>query len=76
MSRKECGTATGAKQIAPVAGSGTACLSRFAPYNRDGIRTPWRERAIGTRDISSAAIGDEYHYRIVAGDKQLLRLDP
>ena len=27
-------------------------------------------------DISSAAIGDEYRYRIVSGDKQLLRLDP
>ena len=27
-------------------------------------------------DISSAAIGDEYRYRIVSGDKQLLRIDP
>jgi hypothetical protein len=27
-------------------------------------------------DISSAAIGNEYRYRIVNGDKQLLRLDP
>ena len=27
-------------------------------------------------DISSAAIGDEYRYRIVNGDKELLRLDP
>ncbi len=27
-------------------------------------------------DISSAAIGNEYRYRIVSGDKQLLRLDP
>ena len=27
-------------------------------------------------DISSAAIGDEYRYRIVNGDKQLLRIDP
>ena len=27
-------------------------------------------------DIASAAIGHEYRYRIVSGDKQLLRLDP
>ena len=27
-------------------------------------------------DVPSAAIGDEYRYRIVNGDKQLLRLDP
>jgi len=27
-------------------------------------------------DIASAAIGDEYRYRIVNGDKELLRLDP
>jgi 1,4-alpha-glucan branching enzyme len=27
-------------------------------------------------DIASAAIGDEYRYRIVNGDKQLLRIDP
>ena len=27
-------------------------------------------------DISLAAIGDEYRYRIVSGDKELLRLDP
>ena len=27
-------------------------------------------------DISSAAVGDEYRYRIVTGDKELLRLDP
>ena len=27
-------------------------------------------------DISSAAIGDEYRYRILNGDKELLRIDP
>ena len=27
-------------------------------------------------DIAAAAIGDEYRYRIVNGDKQLLRIDP
>ena len=27
-------------------------------------------------DIASAAVGDEYRYRIVNGDKQLLRIDP
>ncbi len=27
-------------------------------------------------DIAAAAIGDEYRYRIVSGDKQLLRIDP
>ena len=27
-------------------------------------------------DIATAAIGNEYRYRIVAGDKQLLRIDP
>jgi 1,4-alpha-glucan branching enzyme len=27
-------------------------------------------------DISSAAIGDAYRYRIVAGDKEMLRIDP
>ena len=27
-------------------------------------------------DIASAAVGDEYRYRIVNGDKELLRLDP
>ena len=27
-------------------------------------------------DLSSAAIGDEYRYRIVNGDQQLLRIDP
>ncbi|MBC8116842.1 MAG: alpha amylase C-terminal domain-containing protein [Candidatus Saccharimonas sp.] len=27
-------------------------------------------------DLSSAAIGDEYRYRIVHGDQQLLRIDP
>ena len=27
-------------------------------------------------DIASAAIGNEYRYRIVTGDKELLRIDP
>ena len=27
-------------------------------------------------DIASAAVGDEYRYRIVNGDKELLRIDP
>ena len=27
-------------------------------------------------DIATAAIGNEYRYRIVSGDKQLLRIDP
>ncbi|MGA2618325.1 MAG: alpha-amylase family glycosyl hydrolase [Thermoguttaceae bacterium] len=27
-------------------------------------------------DIAAAAVGDEYRYRIVSGDKQLLRIDP
>jgi 1,4-alpha-glucan branching enzyme len=35
-----------------------------------------RARGYWYADISSAAIGDEYRYRIVSGDKQLLRLDP
>ena len=27
-------------------------------------------------DIATAAIGNEYRYRIVSGDKQLMRIDP
>ena len=42
------------------------------------MRTRWRREGDGYwyADIASAAIGDEYRYRIVNGDKQLLRIDP
>ena len=48
----------------------------FNKWSSDAHPMTKEEGGYWYADIASAAIGDEYRYRIVNGDKQLLRIDP
>ncbi len=48
----------------------------FNGWSAEAHRMLKEEGGYWYADIAAAAIGDEYRYRIVNGDKQLLRIDP
>ncbi len=48
----------------------------FNDWSADADPMAREEEGYWYADLSSAAIGDEYRYRIVNGDQQLLRIDP
>lgn len=48
----------------------------FNAWSADAHPMAWEGDGYWYAEIASAAIGAEYRYRIVHGDKQLLRIDP
>jgi 1,4-alpha-glucan branching enzyme len=48
----------------------------FNDWSADAHPMAHEEGGYWYADIASASVGDEYRYRIVNGDKQLLRIDP
>ncbi len=48
----------------------------FNDWSNDADPMAREEEGYWYADLSSAAVGDEYRYRIVNGDQQLLRIDP
>ena len=51
-------------------------IGSFNNWSADAQPHGARKRSHWYADIASVAIGDEYRYRILNGDKELLRLDP
>jgi 1,4-alpha-glucan branching enzyme len=48
----------------------------FNKWSSDAHPMAKEEDGYWYADIASAAVGNEYRYRIVSGEKQLLRIDP